>query len=166
MVSGGFPCQDISIAGRGDGLDGERSGLWSEYARIIREVRPRYVFVENSPMLTSRGLDRVLADLAESGFDAEWGVLSASAVGAPHRRARIWIVGRDANGHSEPGLSVDAEAPGMSSRWGDHPEPLGMDDGLGNELDRLRALGNGQVPQCAAEAWRQLMGRITHEEWA
>ena len=92
IVSGGFPCQDISIAGTGRGLDGERSGLWSEMARIVSEVRPRYVFVENSPMLVRRGLDRVLADLAEMGFDAVWGVVGADDAGAPHRRKRLWIL--------------------------------------------------------------------------
>lgn len=92
VVSGGFPCQDISSAGRGKGIDGERSGLWVEMARIIREVQPEYAFVENSPMLTSRGLHRVLGDLAEMGFDARWGVLGAAHVGAPHLRERIWIL--------------------------------------------------------------------------
>jgi DNA (cytosine-5)-methyltransferase 1 len=91
VVSGGFPCQDISAAGKGAGIDGERSGLWREMARIIREVGPRFVWVENSPMLTSRGLDVVLGDLAALGFDARWGVLSAADVGAPHERERIWI---------------------------------------------------------------------------
>lgn len=104
VVSGGFPCQDISIGGKGAGLAGERSGLWAEMARIIREVQPRFAFVENSPMLTSRGLGRVLGDLAEMGFDAEWGVLGADDVGAPHIRKRIWILanaaGQDA-GRSE-----------------------------------------------------------------
>ena len=92
VVSGGFPCQDISAAGKGAGLDGDRSGLWSEMARIIGEVRPQYAFIENSPVLASRGLDRVLADLAALGFDAEWDVVSAANVGAPHRRERIWIL--------------------------------------------------------------------------
>ncbi len=92
IVSGGFPCQDISAAGRGAGIDGERSGLWSEFARIIGEVRPRFVFVENSPMLVGRGLGRVLGDLASLGFDAEWCVLGADDAGAPHRRERIWIL--------------------------------------------------------------------------
>lgn len=92
VISGGFPCQDISVAGRGDGIDGERSGLWVEMARIVREVRPRYVFVENSPALTARGLGRVLGDLSALGFDAKWGIVAASDVGAPHRRERIWIV--------------------------------------------------------------------------
>jgi len=92
VVSGGFPCQDISVAGGGDGLDGKRSGMWREMARIIGEVRPKYAFVENSPMLTSRGLGTVLRDLAQLGFDAEWGVLGADEVGANHKRKRIWIV--------------------------------------------------------------------------
>ena len=94
VISGGFPCQDISAAGRGVGIDGERSGMWGEMARIIHEVRPRYVFVENSPMLTSRGLGRVLGDLASMGFDARWGVLGAADIGANHQRDRIWIVAK------------------------------------------------------------------------
>ena len=92
VVTGGFPCQDISAAGKGVGIDGERSGLWGEMARIIGEVGPRYALVENSPMLTSRGLGRVLGDLAEMGYDARWGVLGAVHAGAPHKRERIWIV--------------------------------------------------------------------------
>lgn len=92
VVCGGFPCQDISSAGAGAGITGERSGMWKEMARIISEVRPRFVLVENSPMLTIRGLDVVLADLAALGFDARWGVISAADCGAPHKRDRIWIV--------------------------------------------------------------------------
>ena len=94
VISGGFPCQDISAAGKGAGIDGERSGMWREMARIICEVRPKFVFVENSPMLTHRGLGTVLGDLANMGFDAEWGVLGASDIGAKHHRKRIWIVAR------------------------------------------------------------------------
>jgi DNA (cytosine-5)-methyltransferase 1 len=91
-ICGGFPCQDISLAGKGAGMDGERSGLWSEYARLIGELRPRYVIVENVAALLGRGLDRVLRDLAALGFDAEWHCIPASAVGAPHRRDRLWII--------------------------------------------------------------------------
>lgn len=102
VVSGGFPCQDISCAGKGAGIGGERSGLWSEMARIVGEVRPRFVFVENSPLLVSRGLDRVLTDLASLGFDATWGVVGADDVGAPHRRKRFWLVAdRDGEGLAE-----------------------------------------------------------------
>ncbi|NIE95631.1 DNA cytosine methyltransferase [Acinetobacter sp. Tr-809] len=92
VISGGFPCQDISSAGKGKGIDGERSGLWSEMARIISEVRPREVWVENSPMLVSRGLTRVISDLAQMGYDAHWARFSASNFGAPHIRDRVWIV--------------------------------------------------------------------------
>jgi len=91
-ICGGFPCQDISHAGKGAGIEGERSGLWFEYARLIGELRPRYVFVENVSALLNRGIDRVLGDLAALGYDAEWHCIPASAVGAPHRRDRIWIV--------------------------------------------------------------------------
>ena len=92
VISGGFPCQDISAAGKGAGITGERSGLWSHMARIIGEVGPRYCFVENSPLLVSRGLDVVLSDLAALGYDARWGIIGACDAGAPHKRDRIWIV--------------------------------------------------------------------------
>lgn len=105
VVAGGFPCQDISAAGLGKGLEGERSGLWREFARIVREIRPGFVFVENSPMLVHRGLERVLGDLAACGYDAVWRVLAASDVGARHERERIWIAAalRD-NDHAGGGI--------------------------------------------------------------
>jgi DNA (cytosine-5)-methyltransferase 1 len=92
IISGGFPCQDISNAGKRAGIDGERSGLWSEYARIIRELRPRFVVVENVAALLGRGMERVLGDLAACGYDAEWDCIPASSFGAPHSRDRVWIV--------------------------------------------------------------------------
>jgi DNA (cytosine-5)-methyltransferase 1 len=92
VLCGGFPCTDISNAGKRAGIDGEQSGLWSEYARIVGELRPRYVIVENVAALLGRGIERVLGDLAALGFDAEWHCIPASAVGAPHRRDRVWIV--------------------------------------------------------------------------
>jgi DNA (cytosine-5)-methyltransferase 1 len=92
-IVGGFPCQDISYAGHGEGLAGERSGLWYEFARVIREMEPRYVVVENVSALLTRGIDSVLGTLASIGYDAEWDCVPASAVGAPHIRDRIWIVG-------------------------------------------------------------------------
>ena len=91
-ICGGFPCQDISNAGKQAGIEGERSGLWSEYARLIGELRPRVVFVENVSALLGRGLDRVLGDLAALRYDAWWDCIPASAVGAPHRRDRLWLV--------------------------------------------------------------------------
>lgn len=98
VICGGFPCQDISSAGKGAGLAGERSGLWREYARLIGELRPRYVIVENVAALLGRGLGTVLGDLAALGYDAEWHCIPAAAVGAPHRRDRIWIVGYPGSG--------------------------------------------------------------------
>ena len=92
LITGGFPCQDISVAGKGAGIDGDRSGLWSELCRVISEVRPRYALIENVPMLIHRGLERVLCDLTEIGYDAEWQVIGADDVGARHKRKRIWIV--------------------------------------------------------------------------
>lgn len=93
VICGGFPCQDISVAGKGAGIDGERSGLWSEYIRIVRVLRPQYVIVENVPALLGRGLCRVLGELVASGYDAEWDCLPAAAVGAPHIRDRLFVVG-------------------------------------------------------------------------
>ena len=91
-ICGGFPCQDISTAGQGRGLDGARSGLWFEYARLIGELRPKYVIVENVAALLGRGLEQVLGSLASIGYDAEWHCISAAAIGAKHKRDRLWIV--------------------------------------------------------------------------
>jgi DNA (cytosine-5)-methyltransferase 1 len=92
VVAGGFPCQDVSVAGPKVGIDGPRSGLWRELHRIISEVRPQFAIVENTAGLLVRGLDRVLGDLAGIGYDAEWGVLSSCRFGAPHVRQRVFIV--------------------------------------------------------------------------
>lgn len=169
VVSGGFPCQDISSAGRGAGIDGERSGMWREMARIIREVRPRCVFVENSPMLTSRGLGRVLGDLAAMGFDAKWGVLGAADLGAPHKRDRIWIVAnaksighgerrterdvRETHGGQGSALFPIASIPGW---WNSEPALDRVANGMANRVDRVKAIGNGQVPRVAAAAFAEL----------
>ena len=116
-ICGGFPCQDISTAGKGAGLDGERSGLWREYARLIGELRPSYAIVENVGALRGRGLARVLGDFAALGYDAEWHAIPAAAVGAPHLRDRVWIVGTlaDSNGQRlrlEPGRWSGQGGPG------------------------------------------------------
>ena len=111
VICGGFPCQDISTAGKGEGLKGERSGLWREYARLIGEIRPRYVIVENVAALLFRGLSDVLGDLASLGYDAEWHCIPASYIGAPHRRDRIWIIAyRNFDNQSESIISFDDEA--------------------------------------------------------
>jgi DNA (cytosine-5)-methyltransferase 1 len=99
VITAGFPCQDISTAGKGAGIEGERSGLWSEIARLSGELRPRYIILENVSALLSRGLDKVLGDMAEIGYDAEWHCIPASHLGAPHRRDRWWCVAYP--GHDE-----------------------------------------------------------------
>ena len=92
VIAGGFPCQDLSVAGKQEGLGGERSALWWQMHRIIGELRPRFAVVENVPNLFNRGFDRVCGSLAEIGYDAEWHVISAADVGAPHLRKRVWLV--------------------------------------------------------------------------
>ena len=119
VICGGFPCQDISYAGRGAGLAGERSGLWFEYARIVRELRPRFVVVENVSALLARGLDAVLGTLASLGYDAEWSCIRASDVGARHRRERVFVVAwrvDDAGGVG--GLGGDRHLRGAGSNRG------------------------------------------------
>lgn len=93
IIIGGFPCQDVSIAGKGAGIkEGTRSGLWKEFAKAIRILRPKYALIENVPMLANRGLNIVLSDLAKIGYDAEWNIISAASVGAPHKRERLFII--------------------------------------------------------------------------
>ena len=165
VVSGGFPCQDISAAGKGAGINGERSGMWREMARIIREVRPQYAFIENSPMLTTRGLDVVLSDLASMGFDARWGVLGAADVGAPHQRDRIWVVAytdsaqRQGNKCTERSKAQRTNAC-KPSWWKVEPNVGRVVDGVAARVDRLKAIGNGQVPAVAATAWNLLTENI------
>lgn len=113
LICGGFPCQDISVAGKGKGLAGERSGLWREYRRIVEEIAPKWVLIENVPALRTRGLRTVLSDLHALGYDAEWDGVSASAVGAPHRRDRLFVVAYAAGLRRER-RRVFKESPGRS----------------------------------------------------
>lgn len=105
VICGGFPCQDISLAGKGAGLAGERSGLWFEYRRLIKEIKPKVVVIENVSALRSRGLEEVLRSLAEIGYDAEWHCIPASAIGAPHRRDRVWIIAYPAGTEQQGNIS-------------------------------------------------------------
>lgn len=201
VVSGGFPCQDISAAGTGGGIDGARSGLWREMARIVGEVRPELVYLENSPLLVERGLAVVLGDLAEMGYDAQWCIVSASDLGAPHQRERIWLVAY-ANGSKQPKSRLPIETPkavaefGIGSqeladagcqhvqriitsgadtkvrsrpierparpcgdglrRWPTEPGMGRVADGVAHRVDRIKALGNGQVPRVAAASFNAL----------
>lgn len=117
VLCGGFPCQDISSAGTGQGLRGRRSGLWFEFARAVRATAPKFVVVENVGRLRSRGLDQVLADLAEAGFDAEWASVRAADVGAPHRRERMFILGYSDRGLVRSLAQRLGLGPGSSQHW-------------------------------------------------
>jgi len=121
LITGGFPCQDISIAGKGVGIEGERSGLWSEFRRIIGEVRPRFALIENVPMLIHRGLGRVLSDLAEIGYNAEWQCISAAEVGAWHKRERIWIVAYPTDTRDRQRMRIDGQGQETDKRWREQP---------------------------------------------
>ena len=174
VISGGFPCQDISSAGKGAGITGNRSSMWKHMARIIGEVRPKFAFVENSPMLTIRGLGTVLGNLSQMGYDCKWGVISAADVGANHKRERIWIVGKRqmANARCEYGqkrvskpreikpnnTSIISKRHSNEKIWNKEIEStvVRMVDGMASRVDRLKAIGNGQVPLCAATAWKLL----------
>lgn len=147
VVSGGFPCQDISVAGKGAGISGERSGMWSHMARIIGEVRPRFVFVENSPALLTRGLGVVLSDLAALGYDCKWTVLGAADVGAPHQRDRFWLV---ANAHGMRELQPQGGQLNKRGRLGDGCADVANASGKRHELTQqaLRAGRDASQPGC------------------
>ena len=170
VVCGGFPCQDISNAGFRHGIDGERSGLWSEIARIAGDIRPRFVVVENVSALLGRGMGRVLGDLASLGYDAEWECLPASAFGAHHRRDRIFII---AYRPDSVCLRPQRQWPPAKGPWSrEQFERLvqadlrisvpagtsgGISDGVRNRKHRLHALGNSIVPQVAEWIGRRVI---------
>ena len=182
IVSGGFPCQDISAAGKREGIAGESSGLVFEMLRIVDEVRPRFVFAENSTRLRTHGLGSIVSTLDRMGYDCAWGVLGAWHAGAPHRRDRLWLLahadsksnmeieqGRrsrkerrnvdweeasDAGWNGGVGRMVRRRA--VPKAWKIEPEILRTVDGFPDRLDQLRAIGNGQVPQVAELAFRVL----------
>lgn len=163
VVCGGFPCQDISNAGKRAGISGDRSGLWSEYARVIREIRPRFVVIENVSALFIRGIDRVLGDLAEIGFDAEWDVLRASRFGASHRRERVFIVAYPSGFGLE--RRVLSTVPEQLPRVGDasyrpsvtEPLGLGTNHGIPYFVDRVRGCGNAVYPPIAEWIGRRIV---------
>ena len=186
LLCGGFPCQDVSLAGARLGLEGERSGLWSEYARVIGELEPRFVVVENTPGLLSLGMDAVLAQLAALGFDAEWHCIPASALGAPHVRDRVWILAYPSSSGLSAGRQVQERAESIQSvlaSGGNHQpvagpweasgtweeprlveSPLGSTvDGVSRRLVRianrgaLETLGNAIVPQIAEIIGRAIL---------
>jgi DNA (cytosine-5)-methyltransferase 1 len=163
IITGGFPCQDISIAGKGAGITGSRSGLWSEYWRIIRDLRPRFAIMENVAALTFRGLDAVLGSLSEIGYNAEWQMLQACQFGLPHRRDRMWIVAYSQSiydlwsnkkkNRREMGWSKKL---GRCSRGLPKPKIMRTDDGIPEQLDESKGLGNSIVPQIAKLLFEQI----------
>lgn len=175
VVAGGFPCQDISSVGHRAGIDGERSGLWSEYLRIIRTIRPRFVVVENVAALLVRGMDRVCGDLASSGYDAEWDCLPAGAFGAPHQRDRVFICAYPAGSGLQGCLQAKPFNREAGEGWNCEPTRVlsrdwyygsnvhrntRMDDGVPDRVERIRGYGNAVVPAIAEWIGRRLIESV------
>lgn len=169
VLAGGFPCQDISIAGHRAGITGSRSGLWRHMVQAVRVVRPKYVIVENVAALRQRGMGVVLGDLAESGYDTEWDSLPASALGAPMRRERVYLVAQPecqrgqrcipATVQGVQEFSWNQDVRGVADLLGRSavPQPVicRAGHGIPNFVDRLRGLGNAVIP-----AWPEAIGRM------
>jgi DNA (cytosine-5)-methyltransferase 1 len=171
VLCGGFPCQDISDAGKRAGIDGERSGLWGQYARLIRVVRPRYVVVENVAALLGRGMGRVLGDLAACGYDAEWDCIPASAVGAPHRRDRLFVVAyADRDRQSARGLHLrqrqSREASRLAAGYGaDVADPSSARQRPRQSGEGWQVRHEARWPQPERRGWWDVepaVGRVAH----
>jgi DNA (cytosine-5)-methyltransferase 1 len=170
VIVGGFPCQDISFAGKGAGLSGEQSSLWREFIRLVREIGPSIVIVENVAALLGRGIGDVLRDLAEAGYDAEWDCLPASFVGAPHNRDRVWIVAhpqRDKQSWSQSCFGAIGRMGRVNQPvpWDTYWEAAlssfrGMDDGLSRSVDRTDGLRNAVVPQIPELIGRAILASL------
>jgi len=183
LICGGFPCQPVSIAGKQLAQDDER-WLWPEFARIVRELRPRFVLVENVPGLLTRGMGDVLEDLAILGFDAEWDVFGADDIGASQHRKRVWILAYPDHTRLQGSVWGGQQIAPRTSRETAYSEPLRsgvgywppgpravadiprMADGPTNRMDRLRVLGNAVVPQVAEWVARRIMEATAIQEAA
>ncbi len=172
VICGGFPCQDISGAGAKRGISGERSGLWVDFARIIGELRPMYVIVENVAALLVRGMGKVLGDMASLGYDAEWHCIPAAAVGSPQFRDRVWIVAHPCGGRFsrvkerygqgqivERRDDFDRLAVGQRRARDARSWVRRADHGIPSRVDRLRCLGNAVVPQIVEIIGRAIIER-------
>lgn len=173
LIAGGFPCQDVSSAGAKIGIDGDRSGLWREFARVISELRPRFVLVENVSGLLERGMGRVIGDLAAIRYDAEWKTLPACLWGAPHCRERVWIIAYpQSNGLQRRVFQAEAQrflfkiqasqhwSSGVFADWKKllaEPDVHNMADGFPRRVVELTALGNAVVPQVAQWIGERIM---------
>jgi len=185
IITGGFPCQDISIAGKGAGITGSRSGLWFEYWRLIRDLRPRFAIMENVGMLVHRGLREVLGSLAEIGYNAEWQSLRACQFGMHHQRERVWImaysggIGRNGwNCKENSRIKSEGTMPSIRCKNGVEfkmgkknnghiqwegtfkSEFIRVVDGIPDQLDRITACGNAIVPQIAEILFNQIKGLL------
>lgn len=166
VICGGFPCQNISLAGRMEGIDGAKSGLWGEYRRLIEETRPSWVIIENSPVLRSRGLDAILRRLDALGYDAEWHCIPANALGAPHRRDRLWIVAYPSgqrDGLPPLEISTGWDQSQHRSWWNTEPPVGRVVDELSAEPHRLAQLGNAVVPAIAFNIGQAIAAHISSE---
>jgi DNA (cytosine-5)-methyltransferase 1 len=177
-ICGGFPCQDISVAGERMGLDGARSGLWSEIARLIGELRPRVVIVENVTGLLSLGFGRVLGDLAALGYDAEWECIPATYLGAWHRRDRVWVVAHPnevsrLKGRTQKPIfqqsDLSEQSPRVAAGWPGRsnlpaPKLCGAGDGIPNRVDRIGSLGNAVVPQIPELIGRAILASLKERQ--
>ncbi|NIQ92408.1 MAG: DNA cytosine methyltransferase [Deltaproteobacteria bacterium] len=156
VVTAGFPCQPFSVAGRREGERDDRN-MWPQTIEVIRRVRPRYAFLENVPgLLADKYFGRILGDLAESGYNAKWKVISAAEMGATHLRDRIWIVAHaSSEGRDEKNIAEKRQI-ARSAWWNSEPDVGRLAYGAPDDVERLKALGNAQVPAVAACAWEIL----------
>ena len=166
LICGGFPCQDVSASGKKEGIArGTRSGLWFEYKRIICEIKPRWVIVENVENLLRQGMGIVLGDLAASGYDAQWDVLPAKEFGAPHTRERVFIIAHSNCQRRRNASQRFSEVrllkciPKTETWISELPTSAicGKNNGVPNRVDRLKSLGNAVVPQVAEFIGRAIM---------
>lgn len=161
IIYGGFPCQDISIARNGKGLDGQRSGLFFEIMRLAKEIKPTFLFIENVPAIRSRGGERVLGEIAKLGYDSRFCIISAASCGAPHKRERWFLLaysGREQERSQEKSKWSSIHTTRCVRDWEDKPPIYRMDDGLPCWVDRNKSLGNAVVPAQAKKAFEILMG--------
>ena len=164
VVTAGFPCQPFSVAGKRKGKEDERN-MWPSTIQIIRDVQPRYALLENVPGLLNSGyFQEILGSLAQAGYDAKWIVLGADDVGAPHRRKRLWIKATMADTGSERlegwessvRESEEHSSSSGSCWWSTEPNVGRVAHGVASRVDKLKAIGNGQVPLVVAKAWEIL----------
>jgi DNA (cytosine-5)-methyltransferase 1 len=167
IIYGGFPCQDISLAGLGEGLAGKRSGLFFEICRLVKELQPSFVFLENVPAIRTRGLREVIGSFTQMGYDCRWTCLTAASVGAPHKRERWFLLAHsDSSGKRglPSGETQKNTSPGQcrgderTNWWQVKPQVGKLADGVPFRLDSLKALGNAVVPQQVEKVFKILIG--------